>query len=198
MASPPRIRLARPRLLRVALALLLGTAIFGGVYLADRDSTGQGATRINAPGIAGAQPPRVGQPAADFQLMSPDGQPVSLSQFEGRPVWINFWATWCPPCRAEFPDMDAVYREYQDTGLVLLAISFAESPEDVRRYLERTQPSFTIAVDPPGAVAGQYRVLGLPTHIYVDREGIVRDIRVGPMNQDLMREKLGSILPPPQ
>ena len=93
MATLTRILLARPRLPQVTLAVLLGAVIFGGVYLADQGSTGQGTTQINAPAVADARPPRVGQPAADFQLTSPDDQPISLSQFRNRPVWINFWAS---------------------------------------------------------------------------------------------------------
>jgi peroxiredoxin len=185
------------RVRQAALALLLGAVILGDVVLLERGKDQSGAvTQISAPGAAGAQAPRIGQPAPDFQVAGPDGQPIGLAQFKGRPVWINFWASWCAPCRAEFPDMDAVYRQYQDRGLALLAISFAERPEDVQAYLERARPAFTIGLDPPGTVAGQYRVLGLPTHIFIDAEGIVRDIRVGPMNQELMREKLAGIMPP--
>jgi cytochrome c biogenesis protein CcmG/thiol:disulfide interchange protein DsbE len=186
--------LANGKLRQVALALLLGAAILGTVYLVERGNEARRATTIVVPGVAGAQAPRVGQPAADFQITSPDGRPLSLAQFKGRPVWINFWASWCAPCRAEFPDMDAVYRKHQDRGLVLLAISYAEQPAEVAAYIERAQPAFTIGVDPAGTVAGQYRVLGLPTHVFVDAEGIVRDIRVGPMNQELMQEKLATIL----
>jgi peroxiredoxin len=187
------------RVRQAALALLLGAVILGGVVLLERGKDQSGTvTQISALGAAGTQAPRVGQSAPDFRVAGPDGQPISLSQFRGRPVWINFWASWCAPCWAEFPDMDAVYRQHREQGLVLLAISFAESPEDVRAYLERARPAFTIGVDPPGAVAGQYRVLGLPTHIFVDAEGIVRDVRVGSMNQELMQEKLASILPPRQ
>jgi cytochrome c biogenesis protein CcmG/thiol:disulfide interchange protein DsbE len=186
--------LSNTRLRQAALALLLGAAILGTVFFLDR-GRGQTITQITAPGVSGAQAPRVGQPAADFTVAGPDGQSISLAQFQGKPVWINFWATWCAPCRAEFPEMDTVYRQYQDQGLVLLAVSFAEQPQAVRSYLERARPSFTIAVDPPGTVAGQYRVMGLPTHVFIDAEGIVRDVRVGPMNQELMRQKLATILP---
>jgi peroxiredoxin len=187
--------LANPKLRQTGLALLLGIAILGSVYLVERGNEERRAATITVPGVAGAMAPRIGQPAADFQVAGADGQPISLSQFKGRPVWINFWAAWCAPCRAEFPDMDAVYQKNREKGLVLLAISFAEQPSDVTAYLERARPSFTIGVDPPGTVAGQYRVLGLPTHIFVDAEGIVRDVRVGPMNQELMQEKLATILP---
>lgn len=195
MTTVARAVLDHPRLRQAGLAALLGIAILGSVFLIERGRRPTEATQITAPGVAGAVAPRVGQPATDFQVAGADGQMISLSQFKGRPVWINFWASWCAPCRAEFPDMDAVYRRHQDQGLVLLAISFAEPPQDVQAYLARARPSFTIGVDPPGTVAGQYRVMGLPTHVFIDAEGIVRDIRVGPMNQELMQEKLATILP---
>ena len=195
MRSAAHVLCERPQLRQAGLAVLLGVAILGAVYLIERGNEADRATTITVPGVEGAMAPRVGQPAADFQVAGPDGQPIHLSQFKGQPVWINFWATWCAPCRAEFPEMDAVYQKNQETGLVLLAISFSEQPADVAAYVERARPSFTIAVDPPGVVAGQYRVMGLPTHIFVDAEGIIRDIRVGPMNQELMQEKLRTILP---
>ncbi len=180
---------------QAALAILLGAAILGTVYFVDRGANqNSDITPVNVPGATG-KVLRAGEPAPDFTITSPDGQPISLAQFKGRPVWINFWASWCAPCRAEFPEMDALYRQQSDTGLVLLAISFNERPEEVVGYVERARPAFTIAVDPKGAVAGQYRMLGLPTHVFIDAEGIVRDVRVGPMNQDLMREKLATILP---
>jgi peroxiredoxin len=177
------------------LAVLLGIAILGSVYLAERGNSQNGVTPVNVPGVAGSQALRVGEPAPDFTVSTPDGQTIQLADLKGRPVWINFWASWCAPCRAEFPEMDAVYQQQRDTGLELLAISFNERPEEVRAYLDRAQPSFTIGLDPQNTVAGRYRVMGLPTHIFIDAEGIVRDIRVGPMNQELMRQKLSAILP---
>ena len=186
------------RLRQAVFAILLGGAILGTVYLVERNnSQATGITQISAPGAAGAQALRVGQPAPDFEVPGPDGQPVSLSQYRGQPVWINFWASWCAPCRAEFPEMDHVYQQHRERGLALLAISFMERPEETTAYLERAKPSFTIGLDPQGVVAGQYRVLGLPTHVFIDGEGIVRDIRVGPMNEELMNQKLASILPRP-
>ena len=195
MRSRAHVLGERPRLRQAGLAILLGVAILGAVYLIERGDEANRATTITMPGVEGAVAPRVGQPAADFQVEGLDGQSIRLSQFKGQPVWINFWATWCAPCRAEFPEMEAVYRKNQAQGLVLLAVSFSEQPADVAGYVERARPSFTIGVDPPGVVAGQYRVMGLPTHVFVDAEGIIRDIRVGPMNQELMHEKLRAILP---
>jgi thiol-disulfide isomerase/thioredoxin len=193
VASRHQSLLENPRLRRTGLALLLGIVILGTVWLIERNNALTQPSQIAVPNIDNAQTPRVGQPAANFQVTTPDGQTISLAQFKGKPVWINFWASWCAPCRAEFPDMDQVYRQHQASGLVLLAISFAERPEEVAGYLERARPAFTIGLDQPGTVAGQYRVLGLPTHIFIDAEGIIRDVRVGPMNQELMQQKLATI-----
>jgi peroxiredoxin len=195
MSSLAQEMLANPRLRHASLGLLLGVTILSAVILVERGNSQRAATEITAPGVAGALAPRVGQPAADFTVTGVDGQPIQLSQFRGRPVWINFWASWCAPCRAEFPDMDAAYRKHESAGLVLLAVSFAEQPAEVLDYLDRARPSFTIGIDPPGTVAGQYRVLGLPTHVFIDAQGIVREVRVGPMNPAMMDEKLATILP---
>lgn len=192
----PRGLLANARLRQVLLATVLAISILGTVILVERGNEARRMTTITVPGVANAIAPRVNQPAADFQVMGVDGQPITLAQFKGRPVWINFWASWCAPCRAEFPDMDAVWQQHQDKGLVLLAVSYSEQPAEVMAYLEKAKPTFTIGLDPTGTVAGQYRVLGLPTHIFVDADGIVRDVRVGPMNQDLMQEKLANLFKP--
>jgi cytochrome c biogenesis protein CcmG, thiol:disulfide interchange protein DsbE len=196
MPSAAQSLLDNARLRRTGLAVLLGVAILGSVYLVERGNSQRTTMEIiSAPAVAGLPAPRIGEPAPDFQVPGPDGQMISLSQFKGRPIWINFWASWCAPCRAEFPEMDAVYKRHQSDGLVLLAVSFAERPDEVVSYLEKARPSFTIGIDQPGTVAGQYRVLGLPTHLFIDAEGIVREVRVGPMNEALMEEKLAGILP---
>lgn len=144
----------------------------------------------------GERRPEVGAQAPEFTAVDLDGAPVRLSDYRGRPVWINFWATWCPPCRAELPEINAVYQDAQNQGLVLLAVSVSEDRATVLNYLTKTGYSIPAVLDDDGGVANRYAVSGLPMHVFIDKEGIVRDIRVGGLNQRAMREQLAAIMSP--
>lgn len=145
---------------------------------------------------AGGPRPVVGAPAPEFTAVDLDGISVQLSDFRGRPVWINFWATWCPPCRAELPEINAVYQDVQNQGVVLLAVSVSEDRATVLKYLTKIGYAIPAVLDENGAVATRYAVSGFPTHIFVDKAGIVRDIRVGGLSQRAIRERLATILSP--
>ncbi|MBI2887255.1 MAG: redoxin domain-containing protein, partial [Chloroflexi bacterium] len=138
----------------------------------------------------------VGEAAPDFVAADLSGNPVRLSDFQGKPVWINFWATWCPPCRAEMPEINAAYKEARAAGLALLAISVSEDRNIVATYLQQTGVAIPALLDREGLVASRYGVSGFPTHVFIDREGVVRDIRVGGLNQRAIRERLLTILTP--
>ena len=127
----------------------------------------------------------------DFTLKDMYGRDVKLSDYRGKVVLLNFWATWCPPCRAENPDIEEVYNEHKDIdGLVLLAPAIGESRDTVAGYMERTDLHYPVGSDPTTQISANYRVLGIPTHIFVDREGIVRDMRVGAMSKKTMEKKV--------
>lgn len=134
--------------------------------------------------------PQVGSPAPDFQVELLDGETFRLSEQKGKVVWINFWASWCPPCRAEMPDIEAIWREEQNSDLALVAVDFAERPDKVREFAERLGMTFPVGLDTTGQITTNYRVTGFPSHFLVDREGILREIRVGLMSQETMRQKL--------
>ncbi len=140
--------------------------------------------------------PKVGQPAPDFALWSLDGQTVRLSELRGRVVLINFWATWCGPCRGEMPEIEAVYREFKDQGFVVLAIneenvSLDEARTLARDFRDELDLTFPILLDgPDGQVFRQYRLYGLPSSLIVDKDGVIRTVRFGPLNRDFLRAKL--------
>ena len=105
------------------------------------DQAGQG-------GVNRTQLPKAGEPAPDLVALDADGEPVILSQFCGQPVWLNFWGFWCPPCRSEMPEMQAVYERLAPQGLVVLAVSLDESVADAVRYAERNGATYLVAGDP--------------------------------------------------
>ncbi|TAK62482.1 MAG: TlpA family protein disulfide reductase [Dehalococcoidia bacterium] len=181
-----------------ALRNVIGTLLVGaGIAVAVFMFGPKGA--INSQSIsvtvaATTDPPKVGKPAPDFELTQIDGTKVRLSDLKGKPVWINFWATWCPPCRAENPDIQEVYNEHKDAdGLVLLSPAIGESRDTVAGYMERADLHYPVGTDPTTQIAANYRVLGIPTHVFVDREGIIRDMRVGAMSKKTMEKKIALI-----
>ena len=184
-----------PGTLRNVIAtLLVGLAIAAVVWFFDRPGTANSQS-VNVTASARGAAPRVGQPAPDFELKLIDGTTVRLSDYKGRPVWINFWATWCPPCRAENPDIEAVYNAHKDKdGLVLLAPAIGEGQSSVASYMDRADLNYPVGTDSDTQIAADYRVLGIPTHIFVDREGIVREIRVGAMSEKSMEKRIAKIV----
>ncbi len=164
--------------LPLALALIIiGSAwIIGGRQGFDRIGTGGQNLRLL---------PKIGESAPDFVAATVDGQVVRLSDFLGQPVWLNFWGSWCPPCRSEFPEMQAAYAaELQPKGVNLLAISLDEPAEAAAGFAARNKGTFPILTDPNRSFTGAaYPISNFPTHILIDREGVVRDIILSPIDE---------------
>ena len=114
------------------------------------------------------------QPAPAFTLASRAGGEVSLADLKGQVVMINFWASWCGPCRQEFPALDQIYAKYKPMGFTLVAINVESEKSDAEKFLSRTPASFPILFDPDNKVSSQYGVSAMPTTILVDRQGRVR------------------------
>jgi peroxiredoxin len=138
---------------------------------------------------------RVGDRAPELEIAGPDGSPaplrdlggnpVRLADLRGRPVWITFWASWCPPCQAETPTIRDLAAAYAPQGLAVIGISVQEATEDdVRAYAEKYDLRHTIAADLAGDVFRRYRVFGLPTQYFLDRDGVIRSIVQGPVTPD--------------
>ncbi len=138
---------------------------------------------------------RVGVEAPDFELADiSTGDPVKLSALRGRPVWINFWATWCPSCKTELPRMQSKFSKYRDQGLVVVGIDEREDPGQVRDYIENNKYGWTFVIDRDGAVTNRYLVGGIPEHVFVDANGTVRAIQIGELSEQSMEESLAKIL----
>ena len=119
-----------------------------------------------------------------IQLADLDGNPIRLADYRGRPVWLNFWATWCPPCQEETPVLRDVYEQYRGRGLALIAVSVQETtPEDVRAYVQRYGLEYTVGFDATSAVFHTYRAFGLPTQMFIDGDGVVRAVVLGPVTR---------------
>jgi cytochrome c biogenesis protein CcmG/thiol:disulfide interchange protein DsbE len=128
-------------------------------------------------------------------LVDLQGKPIRLADYAGHPMWIDFFATWCPPCQQETPTLETVYREHHADGLVLLAISVQEtSAQDVEAYATEYALTYPIGFDATSAVFKAYNAYGLPTQVFIDRHGIVRSVVRGPLDQAGAEAQLAAIL----
>ena len=129
--------------------------------------------------------PKSGSLAPNFLLETLEGGELRLSDLRGRGVIVNLWATWCGPCRKEMPQFVAAYDRYQDKGLEIIALNVQESPSIIRPFVEDFGVDFPVVLDRRGDVFRGYRVLGLPTTYFIDRQGVVRDVFQGPFRERL-------------
>ncbi|PZE19760.1 redoxin domain-containing protein [Paenibacillus xerothermodurans] len=134
---------------------------------------------------------RVGQQAPDFALEDPAGTRVKLSDFRGQKVLVNFWATWCPPCKVEMPHMQRFYSEYQDREVVILSVNAAHTEASkivVNSFIRYWGLTFPVVLDTLGDVGNTYGVAAYPATYVIDEHGIVRDKIQGAMNEQMLRE----------
>jgi thiol-disulfide isomerase/thioredoxin len=129
------------------------------------------------------KPPRA-RAAEDFTLPTPGGSQFRLSEHRGKVVLINFWATWCPPCREEMPSMQRLYATNKDGGFTLVAVALDSSPAPVGPYLKQTGLTFPVALDPRMELAHSYGVRALPASFIVDPQGIMVAMALGPRAWD--------------
>src|SRR5437899_13058141 len=125
-------------------------------------------------GMAG-RPPLVGSPAPEIALKDLQGQEVKLSDLRGKVVLLNFWATWCKPCKEEMPAMQASYDKLRDQGFVVLAVNELEDTNKVIEHIRTHGHTFLVVMDHDNRVANRYGVIGLPASFLIDRQGLVRE-----------------------
>lgn len=130
-----------------------------------------------------------GKLAPNFEVSNFDGERVQLADFRGRPVFLNFWASWCGPCRAEMPAIQSVLDQYQDQGLVVLAVDNGERFEAAHGFIEELGLHFTeFGLDPGQDVIDRYRVVAMPTSVFIDAEGVITRVHAGQATEEQMRE----------
>ena len=134
--------------------------------------------------------PQVGFQAPDFELETFAGDRYLLSELRGRPVLINFWTSWCPPCRSEMPAIQKVYDEFQDQGFIVLGVNSTHQDNlgDAITFTQIRKLSFPILLDRDGSVGSLYEVRALPSTFFVDPQGIIQEVVIGgPMSEALLR-----------
>ena len=174
------------KILMTAVLLLIPVVVFSSVLLPGCASPGQ----------AMEYGPEVGKLAPDFTLKKLDGQEVSLSDFRGEPVLLNFWASWCGPCRLEMPFLQEIYEEWSGEGLVLLAVNLQERQGTVEEFIEGAGYTFPVLLAPSNKVPLSYNIRGIPATFFIDADGVIRDIKIGAFSGvGEIESKLAKIMP---
>jgi thiol-disulfide isomerase/thioredoxin len=145
---------------------------------------------------AGTGPLRIGQPLAGFSLADMNGQNRQLADYQGKVVLLNIWATWCPPCRSEMPDLQAYYNANLEKGFVILAINAGDSRADVRDFAASYRLSFPILMDPDLNWVRRMAINDYPTSIVIGRDGLVKKVQIGLYSPAAMRADLDPLLKP--
>ncbi len=137
-----------------------------------------------------------GNLAPDFELQSVNGKTMKLSSFRGKKVIVNFWASWCPPCRLEMPEMEKYYTKNRNTGIEILAVNLTtaeKSLASVTSFMEAYGITFPVLLDKNGDAARLYNVSSIPASFILDTRGVIREKIVGPMTYESMQEMLGTL-----
>jgi len=141
--------------------------------------------------------PREGFLAPDFTLDTLDGSQITLSDLRGKVVVVNLWTSWCPPCRAEMPAIEAVYQANKERGMEVLAVNstYQDSEANAADFVQGLGLTFPILLDRNGMVSNRYQLRALPTTYFIDRQGIIRSVVPGgPMSESLIQSKVADLL----
>lgn len=184
-----------------AVALWLGGVFSSGAQVTSDASTPvQPAAILETANLEGLDVGlREGNLAPDFEFSAFDGRRMKLSDFRGGAVLLNFWATWCIPCRAELPDMETLLHRYQDRGLAVIAVNNGESFAPADRFLRRLEVQLTaFAYDSRQSVVGRYDVYGMPMSYFIDARGVITRVVAGPLTPGIMETGVREALSPPR
>jgi thiol-disulfide isomerase/thioredoxin len=153
-------------------------------------------TSLQTPGFDSRKTGSIeGSLAPDFAFSSFQGERLRLSDFRGQPVLINFWASWCGPCRTEMPDLESALQRYSDQRLVIIGVNYGERFEPARAFIQELDVELTaFAYDPDQAIARSYEVQGLPTSFFIDRDGVIVQGIAGQLTPRLLESGISAAL----
>ncbi len=180
----------------VAIFMLLSNGSDSGGAAADAGNIPDGLAAATLAGIknSGAQPSQ-GKPAPNFAFRYPDGKSLTLADFKGQPVIVNFWATWCPPCRREMPGLVKAYEAHKDDGLMIIEVDVAEPPEAVAQFVQDYNMTMPVVLDQRQEVTRLYRTDSFPTSFFIDKDGVIQARWVGYLPEDQLALNLQKIMP---
>ncbi|WP_409251986.1 peroxiredoxin family protein [Bacillus sp. SCS-153A] len=191
------------RILGIGLVLVLVGLFVGNIFMkqaSKKEMEKQVADQLEESGLEvdfGSDGPGEGDAAPDFTLMTLEGKEVSLSDYKGKKVILNFWATWCPPCKAEMPHMQEYYEEYHKKANVeMLAVNLTtidEGKTAIKEFVEEYGLTFPILLDEEGTQGTIYKAQTIPTSYMIDTNGIIQHKILGPMNKEMMIQLVKSM-----
>ncbi len=196
VAEPVIRRAARPagagpsRVMTIAVLAVTAVLIVAAAYFTNRPTDASGLTPVSLTGTPTGPAPIVGQAAPAFTANLVDGTSFSLSDLKGKAVWLTFGASWCQPCRSEAADIEALYQAFKDKGVVVVQVFMQEDSPAVKDYTDRVGLTYLKIPDPRTTLSTEYRILGIPTHFVIGRDGVLRQIKVGTMTADEMSQVL--------
>jgi peroxiredoxin len=166
------------RLLAVGLLIIAGVGLaVWAVRTVLRTSSTEVETETAAPRTG--SPVEIGAPAPAFDVPGYNGEPLRLAAFNGHPILLNFWASWCPPCRAEAPTLESTYERYRSRGVVFIGVDLQNDTWGASRgFLQRYKITYPVGRDESGAVGRTYRVVGIPTTYFIGRDGTIRSVPI--------------------
>lgn len=171
----------------ITVLVLIGLVVYGAYEYVHKAKTEEANSEIGH---------RKGQIAPDFALKDAEGNTVRLSDYQGKKVLLNFWATWCPPCRAEMPHMQKFYADYQAKDVVILGVNLThteKNAENVKAFAQKLQITFPIVLDQEGHVTETFQVSVYPTTFLLDSNGVIREKFQGAIHYDVMKEAVSNI-----
>lgn len=168
-----------------ALAVVVGVLAFSGTL---------GSSSPGASVIVVGRNPLMGQPAPDFTLQTIDGQTISLSSLRGRPVIVNFWASWCVPCQQEFPLLVSAYQKYSGDGLQILGVIYNDGPQTATAFARSYGATWPLLQDPDQTAWKAFKNSLVPVSYYIDRDGTVRAVSYGPPPSGYLDDEINQIL----
>ena len=142
-----------------------------------------------------SDPPQIGGPVPDFQLTALDGSPMNLSEQQGKPVVVNFFASWCSPCREEAAALEQTWRAYQDRGVQFFGIAYKDADSKAQAFLDEFDVSYPSTVDPSNRTARAYGLTGVPETFVIDQQGLLVRHFLGPISQTQLSQELDTLLP---
>ncbi len=188
--SPATGKRLLPYLLGGGALILIVT---GGIILG-LSQTGQAADPVETEAGIIFPPARINRPAPDLSLESLDGNPVSLDELQGEVVLVNNWATWCPPCRAEMPELNAYYQDHKGEGFLVVAIEAGSPRSDVEAFVEGEGIAFPVLLDPGSKALKSFQNAALPSSYVIDRQGILRLTWTGAINRATLERFVNPLL----